>query len=515
MQLYEHQAQKYNQVRNAFRNHRIVCSQDPTGSGKTVLLSAMTKAATEKGRKTWIIVPRIELLEQTSEKLLKFNVDHGFIHAEKKEDKTKSVHVVSSDTLIRHLGEHELEPDFIIVDECHIALDRYIKIFEYYKRAFGLGLTATPELMGGKRGLNELYEILIPGPTLGELVEKNYLCNMQYFCPPLDGLKNIKNHGTEFDIESLREFFAANGVYGSATQHWLERAYGKSTIVFCRSVEDCKIIAEKFCETGFHFEPIDGNMSKAERKRIINDLTEGRITGITSCDLVTYGLDVPRVDCIVMLRPTLSRALFFQMIGRGARTFPGKEIFVVLDHVNNIFNNLDFHKKEHPLTFNDWNFDGKKRKLRKLNDDEITARLCPELGEFGFEYCSKPSCSGCDLNKSGVDHRKRQTSKEIDGKLKEVCYADFCQEKKDEINSSINEIIYKWQEGLGIGRRDNTLVKKMLIIAEECKYKPLWVYNKMNMDSGKVDKELLHVIGSMKKYSLGWANKQIERLKNV
>jgi len=368
--------------------------QLPTGAGKTHIFAEMAKAAEVRGRKIWIVVPRNELLRQASDKLSDTDVNHGRIAVGYNESKAFNVHVVSKDTLIRRLSKIKTPPDFIIIDEAHIALDRYIDITGHFPEAKILGVTATPERLDG-RGLSELYETMVEGPPLKDLIEAGYLSNFRYFCPPIQGLENLKKYGTEYAIDELETLLQKRKIYGESIEHYRRHADGRPAIVYCRSLKSAEETAQRYNAAGYAVENIDGTMSYKRRKGLVEALRSGRLQGLTSCDLITYGLDVPRVECIIMLRPTLSRALFFQMIGRGLR--PSLGLTVILDHVGNL------QEHGHPLAPYTWKFDGRERRRRAKGPDPAALRLCPELD---YMYCERPTCANCPHNLTGARDRK-------------------------------------------------------------------------------------------------------------
>ena len=496
--LRPYQKKLFYDVRLAFREHKSVLMQLPTGAGKTIIFSEMGKSSLENQNTVWIIVPRNELLRQASDSLSKINVIHGRIDPKHQESTAFGLHVVSKDTLIRRYDKIKKHPDFIIIDEAHLALNRYIEIAEIFPDSKILGVTATPERLDGK-GLSNLYEVLISGPTIQELINDGYLTGMSYFAPPIDGLNKVKRIGTEYSPKELSQLLERRKIYGKAIEHYEKHAKNKPAIVFCRSISDAEETAYRFNSAGYNFESIDGRMSYKKRKMLIDGLKDGTLQGLTSCELVTYGLDVPRVECIIMLRPTLSRALYMQMIGRGLRPYKGKDCCIILDHVGNL--------QEHgcPWEMNDWRFHGKERRKRTV-DPTIRLRLCPDLD---FLYCDKPSCVGCEHNQSGRKERKLEV---VETELKEIKspikLSDLKPHKKLEYEKRIAKATDAFRE-LKPGA-----VADLIKISDELGNNALWVYWKLSEDRRSVNITLLHEIAKEKGYNPGWAwfqKQKIER----
>jgi superfamily II DNA or RNA helicase len=471
--------------------------QLPTGAGKTHIFAEMAKASRKHGNNVWIIVPRNELLEQASDKLSLINVPHGRIAPGYNESKAFNVHVISKDTLIKRVDKIKRNPDFIIIDEAHIALDRYLFFAECFPNAKILGVTATPERLDG-RGLSEIYETLVLGPSIQELISYGYLCDIEYYAPPIEGLEKVHRRGTEYKPDELSEFLAARKIYGKAFDHYTKLADGRKCLIFCRSIKDADRTADKFSSDGRIFLPLNGHLSKKTRAARILALRNGEIDGLTSCELATYGLDVPSLECIVMLRPTLSRALYMQMIGRGLRPMAGKKNCIILDHVGNL------QQHSEPWLQHEWNFEGREKTKRSKNES-IILRLCPELG---YRYCDKPSCVGCEHNSTGRRSLKEEI---IEGQLEQVKgpvkFTDLEEEKKQKYVDRINESVHNYQ-----ACGDDRSLIDLLQVAKELNRGPLWVYNRLTTGH-TVNVSLLHAIAKIKKYKPGWVWFQRQRLK--
>jgi superfamily II DNA or RNA helicase len=503
MQLRNYQQQLIDNARRAFSGGiRSVLLQAPTGAGKTVLFSEITRLARLNDQKIWIIVPRNILLQQASDTLSLIDVSHGLIAAGIEESLAYDVHVVSKDTLIRRMDKIKRQPDFAIVDEAHLALDRYIQIFEAMPQTKWLGVTATPERLDG-RGLSELYQRLVLGPTIYELVQLGYLTDVQYFCPPVAGIEKLSRKGTEYDPDELENLLETRKIYGKSIEHYEKYAKNKSTIIFCRSIKMAEQTAHRFNNAGYEFENIDGKMSYKKIKTLINALSSGEIQGLTSCEIITYGLDVPRVECIIMLRPTMSRTLFFQMIGRGVRIFPGKEKCVILDHVGN------YQLHGHPFARYEWNFEGTQKVKRKRETNIERLKLCPQLD---YMYCNKKTCIGCEYNKDG---RKQRTIVETNHNLKEVKNPNENQKPSKQIIESKIEILkQKFISNINDKIIFQGCIKDMIKISELCGYNLLWVYWQLCSDRKTANVPLIYAIAREKGYKHQWAWYKLKEIRN-
>lgn len=492
-------------------NNKSACIQLATGGGKTPIIAAICESVFTKQNRAWIVVPRKELVIQSSNHLRKWGVPHGMITANQQESKAFRIHVVSKDTLIRRYNKIKNWPDLLIMDEAHLYLDRQIEIISHLPiTAKIIGMTATPERLDG-RGLSEVYNDLIEGPSIPELTRNNYLSQLRYFAPPIDGLNNIKRRGFDYDEEELEELLERRKIYGQVIGHYEKHAKGKPALIFCRSVKSAYQTAERFQEKGFKFYCIEGKMSDKKRKELIQALTDGEIHGLTNCEIATYGLDIPRVMYGASIRPTLSRTLYFQMVGRILRPYPGKEFAMFFDHVNMLLEHqeLDYPGiPPHYVPHIEWNFYGReKRKKKKI---EVAPKLCPYLD---FMWCDKKSCINCLHNKDKLQADVRKPMVIINTDLKEkdrpqpLC--DREPEEKIKIQNEISKNIFLYKEN-----PDRGPIEKLLDIANYLGYKPLWVYWKLTPESRlTVNVPLIHEIARIKNYKPYWCIKIEEQIK--
>lgn len=509
MNLRPYQFDQYQRVREEFRSHQRVCMQAATGAGKTIMFSEMVKSSSSSGWNTWIVVPRNELLQQASDSLLGIGVKHGVIAAGRYESGAFDAHVVSKDTLTQRIkrGDVKRPPRFMIVDECHLALDRYLQFAEAFPECKILGVSATPERLDG-RGLSELYQTLVLGPTIPELIEQGFLSDCEYFCPPIVGLDKVHRKGTEYDEAELDALLTARKVYGSAIEHYRRHADGKPALVFCRSVKSASETAQRFCDAGYKFENIDGTMTYQARRTLIDGLKSGQLDGLTSCELITYGLDVPRVECVIMLRPTLSRTLFMQMIGRGLRPWIGKSHLIVLDHVGNL------QEHGHPFAPHVWNFDGREKRKRN-RDESVVARLCPALD---FLYCSRPSCAGCQHAPEGKDPRRSLVTVETD-LVRAKKPMEIEKPSEEQIVSAMTiqraSMAYHAEESKNpgiISAIQSGAIGELLDEAKRTGKQPMWVYHRLNRNRYSANVTLITEIGRQCGYDPKWAGHRIDEI---
>lgn len=532
MTLRPYQSEQVSAIRGALSRHKNVMAALPTGGGKTREFAEITGLATAMKNTVWIMVPRLELLAQASDHLSGRKVPHGMITAKHAESRAYSVHIVSIDTGMRRIRAGKIKnwPRLVIVDEAHLNFDRQIEIRAALPESSSMiGFTATPERLDG-RGLDELYGEIVYGPTIKDLTEMDYLSPMRYFALPgftPSELTSKDMSGTEVKADILDQILKSRHIYGNAVEHYRQNAHGKAAIVFTRSVEAAVETAERFRDAGYRFESIDGKMTTAKRKALIDGVRTRRLDGLTSCELVTYGLDVPRVECIIMLRPTMSRALFCQMIGRGLRNYeswrlpngsivenphippPGgvlvdrKADCVILDHVGNLF------EHGHPLLNNTWNFHGTEKRRKKKGVDAAALKLCPAC----FMYFEGATCDNCGAARMA---KPRGQVQEVDGRLIEVKgpikLEDRDPEDRREFQDKIGALIGEINDHDGPGIASGP-IGELLKIAAELGKNAMWVYWHLSWEMKAVNVPLLHEIRRQKEYKPGWiflAKEQVE-----
>jgi superfamily II DNA or RNA helicase len=519
--LREYQQEIYDSVRELLRTNRSVLVQSATGSGKSVIITAICESVFLKGKRIWIIVNRKELLSQMSKHLRKWNLPHGIIDPKNNESRAYNVHLISKDTLIRRYGKIKNFPDLIIFDEAHLFLKRQIEIVSHLpEKCKIIGFTATPERLSGE-GLSTssggLYDVMYESHSIPWLTDRGFLTPLIYYAPPLEGLRDLKFKGTDIDEEQLEELLQRRKIYGQVVDHFRKHGKGKSALIFCRSIKQAEQTAERFRDNGFLFYNIDSTMSSSKREELVNDLTSGKIHGLTGVDIFTYGVDIPRIEYAATIRPTLSRASYMQSIGRALRPWKDpvtgyeKKEALFFDHVNNILEHQDENYPGMPLHYAPeikWNFDGTEK--RKRNKAIRDVRMCPYKD---FMYCSKPSCATCEFNpdKSVTDARKPMIiiPTELEAVAKPIEFSNLPPEERREIQDEIGSAVMEYKTNMSPGA-----IGKLLQIGEKLGYKPLWVYYKLTEENRyTVNFPLLHEIARQKNFKTGWCHFAAQKIR--
>ncbi len=310
----------------------------PTGTGKTIVFVELIR---RRGGRALVLVHRDELIQQTLDKLARVGVlDAGVVKAERDEHGAQVV-VASVQTLSRPARLQRLTPDFstVVVDEAHHG------VAETYRRVLGhvgalasdgpltLGVTATPG-RGDGVGLMAIFEEIVYERNILDMIRAGYLSELRAVQVQLKtDFRQLHTRAGDFiETEAEQLLLAAN-----APEHvvlsYLQQAYGRRTLVFTPTVRVAHAMAETFRTVGLAAEALDGGTPIPERRAILARLRAGETKIVPNCAVLTEGFDEPLVDCIVIARPTKSRTLYTQMIGRGTRRHPTKADCLILDVV--------------------------------------------------------------------------------------------------------------------------------------------------------------------------------------
>lgn len=276
-----------------------------------------------------------------------------------------------------------------LVHNCHHAVaGQWRQITDANPQAKLLGLSATPERLDGKGlGVNAggVYETMVLGPSVKELIRDGYLSAPRVFAPPVGfddtGLKSVAG---DYDLKEMALRLDKPKIIGNAVKHYAKLCEGMPAIAFCATVEHAQHTAEEFKKAGYNFKCIDGTMDDCDRRDAIEGLGNGKYDGLTSCEIISEGTDIPVVGCAIFLRKTKSLAKYLQQAGRVLRPYPGKEYSIILDHVDNV----ELHG--FPDDDREWSLDGRPKKSKQK--DKFFMRTCPNC-----YACYKSSLKACPV----------------------------------------------------------------------------------------------------------------------
>lgn len=400
MQLRPRQTKAIDDLRLAYKSgKRAPILVAPTGFGKTAVASVIIKSSIERGKKIWFLAHLEEILQDTSFRLQSCGIPHGFIASQCTRQYSRHVQVVSVQTAVRR--DDLPLPDIIIIDECHLAVaNTYKKVIESVGNPLLLGLTGTAERLDGK-GLNELFDEIVPTCSTGELAEEGLLAPIRYLTP------NASNFSPDALTEQeIEEFFSKPKIVGDSVDHYREHGHGKPGVMFCQNIQHAEDVATAFANAGYRSMAISGESSKSDRRAALEGIKSGNLDIVANCGLWVAGVDAPNIQYIGFLRHSKSLTFYLQAVGRGLRTCKGKTHLIIADHAGNL--------KEHgsPLMEREWSLEG--RKARKKKENPIQIRECPNCLNC---HVPAPICPFC----GHVYHvAARGPTEEVDGRLEEI-----------------------------------------------------------------------------------------------
>lgn len=338
MQLRDYQIEVKNQTMNAFDNYNRVMLQLPTGGGKTITFVDICNTFIKQNKRVFILVHRKELIDQTNEKLLKFNLPISVIQSDYVYKRFSPIQVASVQTLVRRLDKNILPPDLIICDEAHHSTaNTYTSIYDNYPNSKILGVTATPIRSNGQ-GFNKIFETMVLGKSVKWLIENNYLVQPKIFANPLTfDISKVKVTAGEYNDKALYQAYEENSTYGDLVKSYKQKADGKRAVVFAINIEHSQKIVEVYLNAGINAEHLDGSTPKNERIAILKRFRDGVTKVLSNVGIITEGFDLPGIECVQLVRPTKSLSLYLQMVGRGLRPADKKDNAIILDHANCVF----------------------------------------------------------------------------------------------------------------------------------------------------------------------------------
>ena len=225
---------------------------------------------------------------------------------------------------------------YLVIDECHHGTaDTYRKIMSYFNPSFTLGLTATPERTDGE-DLLDIFKNVAHKLDLKTAVELDALVPVRCIriATNID-LRDVRINGFQYNALDLESKIQIPGRNQLIVDTYCEYVKSKPTVVFCMSVRHAQEMAGLFQAKGIDARSISGSTKPAERKRILEQYESGKIPVLCACDLLNEGWDSPHTQVLFMARPTMSKTIYMQQLGRGMRKSEGKDHLMVFDFVDN------------------------------------------------------------------------------------------------------------------------------------------------------------------------------------
>lgn len=367
------------------KNKALIISA--TGTGKTYLSAFDVKNFNPK--KLLFVVHRLTIAEKALESfqaLFKNEKTYGVYSGNRKElDADFVFSTVQTISREDHLSNFKKDAfDYIIIDESHRSgAESYLRLINHFNPQFLLGMTATPERTDGNDIFNLFDHNIAYEIRLNRAMEENMLSEFHYYgitdlIVNNEAIEETRDFRLLSDDERVNKIIEKAKLYGS--DNGITRG-----LVFCATNKESQSLSSKFNERGFKTISLSGENSELERQNAILKLestdNNERIDYIFTVDIFNEGIDIPKINQIVMIRPTDSAIIFVQQLGRGLRKTNGKDYLTVVDFIGNHKNNYLI-----PIAlYGDTSYN--KDTLRKLISEG--SKMLPGSSTINFDEISK------------------------------------------------------------------------------------------------------------------------------
>lgn len=337
LELREHQLAVVEKLKQGFLDgHRCQLLYAPTGFGKTEVAMSIMQKVSENYKRTAMVLDRIVLVEQTSLRLGKYDINHGVMQAGHwRYRPAERIQICSAQTLEKRKEFPDI--DLLIVDECHVQRGKTTEFIKNNPHIKVIGLTATPFT----KGLGTTYTNVVGAASTGDLIEKKWLCPLRVFIAKeidMTGAKKVAGEWAQDEVSKR-----GMQITGDVVSEWVKKTHEvfdgpRKTIVFCAGVNHGRDLEKQFNESGYKFISISYKEDDEFKRSVIEDFSrpDTDIVGLIATDILTRGFDVTDVMIGVSARPfSKSFSSHVQQLGRVMRPHPEKEFGIWLDHSGN------------------------------------------------------------------------------------------------------------------------------------------------------------------------------------
>jgi superfamily II DNA or RNA helicase len=377
-QLRGYQQELITKIRQSLASghHRIIV-QSPPRTGKTVVMAEIAKRATDRGNAVCFIIHRKEVLDQAKATFQSQGVDPDLLEAGMVQSLTRRIDQI-------------YPPEVILIDEAHHALAKsYTRILEAFPQAYVLLFTATP-VRTGRNQIDQIADDIIVGKSIKELTEQGFLAPFKYYAAKEKDVddKKLRRSSTGDYVTASIEEAVSHKIYSHTVDEYLDKAGGKQAVVYTYSVEAAYRLAAEFNARGITAEAIDATTRPQVRDTAVKKFRDQQLKVLVNVNLFTEGIDLPNVDCVIMVRPTMSLALYMQFSMRCLNPRPGKTA-VIIDQVGN------WERFGLPNADRDWRALAKSKKAKSLKRGGVQVIQCPDC--FGVVEKSEVEDNTCPL----------------------------------------------------------------------------------------------------------------------
>ena len=287
-------------------------------------------------------------------------------------------------TEANRLGQYP-KPELIVTDEAHLSRSNsWMKVINYYD-TYTVGFTATPVRLDGKP-LGDIYDALITGVDTRWLIENRRLAPYEYYAPTLVDTSGLRTVAGDYVVSDLEQLMNERAIYGDVIESYRRFAPGERAIAYCVSVRHANATAEAFSAAGIPARVLSAGTPAEQRRRIMEDFRCGKFTVLANVGIISEGISIDEVSCVMLLRATESVALGIQQMMRCMRYQAGK-IAKIIDFTAN------YTRVGLPDDDREWSLDKPLRK-RSLTDKNgnFYIRCCPECY---MTFATAPKCPFC------------------------------------------------------------------------------------------------------------------------
>ncbi len=448
----------YNAWGNDIKN---VLAISPTGSGKAMTLCTLADELAKQGYPTTIMVHRKELVAQLCMTLAQLDIPHNIIaqkntikeimqselraHGKQFYDYRSQITVVSVDTLLSRADKYKdwcnKQRVWILDEAAHMLKDnKWGECVGMLPNAIGVGFTATPQRLD-KKGLGRhafgLFDIMIVGPTVRELIDRGYLSKFKIVAPKSDYRDYLQDDGnTTKDYTTKARNYASlhSHIIGDVVDNYKKFAMGTQAIVFADSIEAAQRMEAEFIKEGIPAKLLTGETPSAERFKGVMDFADNKTKVLLNVDLFDEGFDILKkegfriIDTVIIARPTKSLSKFLQQCGRGLRPADYREHSLIIDHVGNV----KYHGLPDKIRM--WTLDNIVRKRDTTNLMRICmSETCNAPFDRTLDAC--PFCGNTDkpYTRNVSEMSPREALKVVDGDM-ELLDPETIRELEKELN---------------------------------------------------------------------------------
>jgi len=398
LSLRPHQAEVVEKINQGFEaGHRCQLLYAPTGFGKTEVAMAIMREVSRNYKRAAMVMDRIVLVDQTSNRLSRYKLDHGvMMSGHWRYRPHERIQICSAQTLEKR--GNDLDIDLLIIDECHVQRMSIIEMIKKNPRMRVIGLTATPFT----KGLGDVYTHVVGAKSTSDLIQDGWLTPLRIFIAKEIDMTGATKVGGEWSQDQATE--RGMKITGDIVAEWIKqtnRIFGRpvKTVVFAAGVDHGRDLERQFKQQGYNFTAISYKEDTEFKREVIDDFAkpDTQIHGLIATDILTRGFDVPDVLIGVSARPfSKSFSSHVQQMGRVMRPCEGKTFGVWLDHSGNYLRFREDWEKLFDEGVTELTKDGEKTKKEPSEREKKEAK-CPACGAL---WTFKGSvCGSCGFEK--------------------------------------------------------------------------------------------------------------------